>query len=759
MASYDRFPLQGGLDTATPYLSRQPGTLLACVNFVPETDGGYVMESGYERYDGQPAPSEVIVYNLNMSGATTAYAPGDTVVGSISGARAIVGRAFGEVLWVDVINGIEFVPGDGIGALTVDYITTEAIDSRSYDPAAGRTNILIVTVAVGPTTLTVGDVLLGLSSSSQVRIDILKYCRGNSWAYCTFLSGQPIVGENLRKADGTEYKNNAEYNVEPMLSNPDTPASVFFYLSETRRGKIQMVPGINPVRGIWDLEGKRYAFRDNNAGTACLMYSSSPTGWQTVSLGYTLTWNNRPTTIFDTDLISGDTVRGATSGATGVVGWVGYVAQDHSTGYVSLKTISGTFTAGENLLNQTNANKIVGKVAAPATANTLPPGGLYRFANHNFFGGEAAFAMYGVNGVSNGFTYSEGNGFSYIPTAANDDRPFDVCEYKDHLFYALPMATLQHSVVGSPLDWSGGLGALAVGVGSEISSLIPSPKSLIICTEKDIQSLQGDGYDTWVKQVITQHTGISKFTGLYQSQSFVLAQAGIVSLERTGNFGDFSDGVISDTIRNVVVPNYSRCTCAMARKSRGQYRLHFEGDLNVSLSTNQGNIIGFSTFDYGGLTVRQAVNPYGQIYFISDTGFVYHDSVGASNDGAERASTFRSSFASQGDPDTRKRYRRMDMNVRSASFVNARVGFTYDKGSSTPGSSIQSGLLTSGGGRWDISLWNNVYWDATESPTISSDIDGIAFDVSTMVYISSRIHPTFTCEDMSIEWSPRRKVR
>lgn len=758
MASYDRFPLQGSLDTATPYLTRQPGSLLACSNFVPETDGGYIMEAGYERYDGQPAPSDVIVYNLRLNGSASAFVAGTTVTGSPSGAVAIVGRAVDDQLWVDVINGIEFQPGDTVGARTVNYITTEDIDARSYDPTAPRTNIIIITVVTGPTSLAPGDELLGLTSGATVRVDKLKYCSGNSWAYCTYLTGQPLIGETLHKADGTDYKNNFAYDVEPMLSDPNTPASVYFYLSEMRRGKIKEVPGAGPVRGVWDLEGLRYAFRNNVANTAVVMYKSSPTGWVAVNLGFTLKWNSRPTTIFDTDLITGDVIKGATSNATATVGWVGYVAQDHSTGYVSLKTITGTFAAGENLVNQTNG-KTIGKVESPATANVLPVNGTYRFTNHNFYGGIDAFALYGVNGVSNGFTYNEQNGFCFIPTAADVDLPFDVCEYKDHLFYALPNASCQHSVVGSPLDWSGGLGALAFGVGAEISSLIPSPKSLIICTEKDIQSLQGDGYDTWVKQVITQHTGISKFTGLYQSQSFVLAQAGIVSLDRTGSFGDFSDSVISDTIRTLLVPNYARCTCAMARKSRGQYRLHFEGDLNISLSTNQGNLIGFSTFDYGGLTIRQAVNPYGDIYFISDTGFVYHDAVGASNDGAERISTFRTSFATQGDPDTRKRYRRMDMNVRATSFINARLNFTYNKGSSTPGESIQSGLITSGGGRWDLSLWNQVYWDATESPTISSDIDGIAFDISTMVFVSSRIHPQFTCEDLSIEWSPRRKVR
>lgn len=757
MAEYDRFPLQGGLDTATPYLSRTPGSLTASVNFSPETDGGYQLDAGYERFDGRPAPSEAIIYSLTMTTPVTGVLPGTQVTGSISGSVAIVGTTEGNELWVDVINGVNFTEGDVVAGYTVQFISTEAIDQRSYDPTAQRTNILLLD-PVTSNTLAIGDTLLGLSSSAIVRVDDIKFTNAEMWTYVTFLAGGPQDGETLLKGDTTTYELIKQYDVEPMLSSPDTPAGVFFYLSELRRSKIGQVPGINSVRGVWDLEGKVYAFRDID-GSAGGMYVSSATGWTLVQLGFTMGWNLRPSTIFDDDLSPGDVLVGVTSGATATVGWVGYLAQDHATGYVTFKTITGTFVAGEDLKNTSNADKIIGKVTAAPTANTLSPGGLYRFVNHNFTGGLNTFAMYGVNGIDKGMVYNETYGFSFIPTQADIDTPFDVVEYKDHLFYAFPRGSLQHSVLGSPMDWSGGLGALAVGVGSEISSLIPAPKALIICTEKDIQSLEGGSIDDWQKEVITQHTGISKFTGLYQSQSFVLAQAGIIAVDRTDQFGNFSDGTISDIIRGVLVPNFSRCTGAMARKSRGQYRLFFEGDLNVSLSTNQGNITGFSLFDYGGLTVRAAVNPYGRIFFISDTGYVYHDSAGASNDGAERSYVMRTSFANQGDPDTRKRYRRMDMSIRSESYVNARVNFTYNKGSGTPQSAIESGLIVSGGGRWDLSLWGQVYWDATESPTISSDIDGIGFDISTMIFIRSRIHPPFTAEDMSIEWSPRRKVR
>lgn len=765
MAQYDRFAFSGGLDTATPYLNRQPGTLLACVNFAPDTDGGYRMANGYERFDGQPAPSETIIYNLYL--ATPAnpatIKPGMEVHNGDDITNAWVGRVYGSNVWVDVMSGNNYAPGDhltdGTNSYLITAVTEEAIDFRSYDPLAKRSDIMIVEPVAGRS-LVPGMRMLGLTSGAEVTINKLLETVDGYWLYTTFDLGQPQPGEVMQATDTSQYIYMSGYNVEPMLSDPETPAGNFFFLSEHRRGLIKAVPGTGPVLGVWELEGKVYAIKTATGGTTSEMHVATPAGWQPVGLGNTLTWDNRPSTITDDHVGPGDILEGVTSGATLTVGWVGYTAQDHSAGYVSTNTITGTFTVGEDIKNNSQpGTPVIGKVAAAATVNVLPPTGNFRFINHNFFGGTDQFAMYAVCGNGPGWVYNEAQGFSFIPTGRDEENPFDLCEYKDHLFFAYPFGSLQHSVIGSPMDWSGGLGALVFGVGSEISSLIPAPKSLIICTIKDIQSLEGGGVDDWQKEVITQHNGIAQFTGLYQSQSFVLAQAGIVALDRTDAFGNFMDSTLSDRIRNTIVPLYPFCTGALARKDKGQYRLFYQGDTNICLSTNQGNIIGFSLFDYGGQTVRRSCNPYGRVFFTTDSGMVYHDDVGGSNDGEERTSVLRSSFANQGDPDTRKRYRRADMTLSSEAYVNFKVNFTFDKATGVPQSSIQTGLLVSGGGFWDLSNWNQVYWDATSSPTVSSDIDGIGFDISVMVFVQSRIHPSFIVEDVSLEWSPRRKVR
>lgn len=756
MANYDRFPLQGGLDTATPYIARQPGTLLTCRNFAPDTDGGYRLMNGYERFDGRPAPSEVVVTSLHMLEDVTGVLPGETVTGSLSGAKGVVGTTTGKELWVDVQPGDNFVNGDVVSGFTVSYITTEPVGFSSYDRNAQRAIVVVAPQNAGfmPS---VGSPIRGNLSGAVAEVIHVKETVDNWWIYTVSDEGALQVGETIQTTDGGTSTADRLIDVEPMLSTPDTPAGVWFYLSELRRNVIGMVPGSGPVTGVWQLSGQTYAFRDGNLKGE--MFKATPNGWVPLDLGFTITWDNRATTVKDNMLAAGDIIKGGTSGALATVGYVGYTSQDHSAGYISYKSVTGTFTVGEDILNTSQDDLVVGKIAADQTANVLPKGGVYRFVNHNFFGLGGEYTMFGVNGIGAAFAYNDIDGFASIITGTAVENPFDVIEHKDHLFLAYPKGSLQHSGTGSPFSWNGGLGAGEIIVGSEIRGLVSSPKSLVICTEKDVQALSGDDVESWVRDIITSHSGVALFSAKYQSQTFVLSRSGITAVERTDQFGNFNDSTLSETIRNSIRPNYEKCLGSLVRKDAGHYVVHYDGGNDIGMATNQSQVIGFFNCDHGGISVRSSVNPYGTVFFTSDTGFVYQDYAGYSNDGEERVAVLRTSFANQGDPDTRKRYRRIDMTFSSDTYVNALLNFAYDKGGDPAQFSLDSGLISARGGRWDLANWNEVFWDASEFPTIASDIDGLGFDISVMIYVSSRIQSPFVAEDVSLEWTPRRKVR
>lgn len=767
---YDRFPMQGGVDLTTPYLQRVGGTLLQGLNYEPDMDGGYRKMRGFERFDGRPAPSAAVVTVMEFSTALPTITLGATVTGATSGANAVIGLIESPyAVWTDVRTGT-FIDGEPVvisGPVAVNAVLAAAYPNTLDVTAVDNeyTNIYM-TVAAGsavPSGISEGDTLVGQTSGTVAIVRYIVAVPARPVFYLEVTSSvKPAVGEVLRKVGGAGLTVSSSSLVEDLANNPNTGAGLGLYFSEWRRSLIAQVPGSGPVRGVWDHGDYQLAFRDSADGSQGVMYRSSADGWELVSLGRTLDFKDRLTSVNDLDIIPGDVIKGNTSGATATVAYVGYTDQDHTDGYISITNISGTFQAGE-VLHSNTQDKDLATVSAAATLNILPPGGQYRFKNHNFSAKVSDYNVHGVNGVGRGFIFGV-NGFSFVRTqpAAELDKPFLVTIHYDHLFYAFPGGSVQHSVVGNPLDWSGALGALEVGLGAEVMDFIEAPKALIMATAHDIQSLTGAGADDWAKNIITSHVGVARNTGAYQTQSMILGPSGLVSIDRVDAYGDFSDALLSDKVRSEIRKKYPLATVGIADKTKSQYRIHFSDGTNLLFAFKYGEgggVLGIVPFEYGSKVVRTVANPMSRMFFTSDDGYVYEAEKGVNNDGESRPAYFRTSFSFQQEPDARKRYRRITISVRDTEFLQATVGFTYSKGKNTVPVSFLSAATYGQGGRWDLDQWNYVFWDGADVPEIHSDMDGVGTDVSVMVYSDSRIMPDHVIEDMSIEYTPRRKVR
>jgi hypothetical protein len=86
-ATQQFFPLRGGLDQETPAIAIPPGRAIAVLNH-EATSLGYQRTEGFERFDGQPSPSEATFFTLTFSEGEVAFAEGQTVTGNTSGATA-----------------------------------------------------------------------------------------------------------------------------------------------------------------------------------------------------------------------------------------------------------------------------------------------------------------------------------------------------------------------------------------------------------------------------------------------------------------------------------------------------------------------------------------------------------------------------------------------------------------------------------------------------------------------------------------------
>ena len=103
-------PLGGGLDLVTPAISKKPGTVIGAMNYEP-TPQGYRRIGGFERYDGQPKPSEQTYWILDFTIGIMEPLSGALITGVTSG-------AIGTLIAI-VLTGGSWVGGDAAGYFVI----------------------------------------------------------------------------------------------------------------------------------------------------------------------------------------------------------------------------------------------------------------------------------------------------------------------------------------------------------------------------------------------------------------------------------------------------------------------------------------------------------------------------------------------------------------------------------------------------------------------------------------------------------------
>ena len=124
-ADYVHF--KGGLDLVTPRMQKPLGAIDLSLNYVAETEGGYSLIDGYERYSGQPSPSAG-VYSYAPFTFTAAVAVGDAITGVDSGATGVVIVVGSDYIDITKISGtfqeeVVNVGGNPVGSITGDLVS------------------------------------------------------------------------------------------------------------------------------------------------------------------------------------------------------------------------------------------------------------------------------------------------------------------------------------------------------------------------------------------------------------------------------------------------------------------------------------------------------------------------------------------------------------------------------------------------------------------------------------------------------------
>ena len=335
-------------------------------------------------------------------------------------------------------------------SITGGYSRIQGYERFDGRPSPSDALYTLITVA-SSATLAVGNTITNLAATTS---GVVIAISGSTVVY-TKAVGVFAVSENLYV--GGVLKTSVTGSGGSIDADDATSAQYAYLAGEAYRSDIGLVPGSGPIRGVVYIHGADvYAWRNDAAGTAMAIYKSSTSGWTLVSLGYELQFNTGTGEIFE-----GNTIVGQTSGATAVVTRVavssGTWTAGTAAGYINFASVTGNFSAGENI-------RVGGVTKALAVAVqaaiTLNPNGRVDACLDDFGSG---IRIYGADGVNYGFEF-DGTVYTRIRTGMTTDTPNRVVVHKQHLFFSFGNS-VQFSSISDQYNWSPVTGAGEIAAG------------------------------------------------------------------------------------------------------------------------------------------------------------------------------------------------------------------------------------------------------------------------------------------------------
>ena len=652
----------GGLYTDIPSIKSRAGWLADSLNYERGTQGGYIDIEGYERLDGQPAPSAAVYYRIPCTYSGHPIAAGDTITGDTSGATAVVLAQIASGLIVTKVDGT--------------FTSSEDL-SISATVVATATNTPL------------------LNSG------------GSNMAHATYTG---LAADNYR-AD------------------------------------ITAVPGEGDVLGIWRLAGTWYAVRNATGGASAKIYKSSASGWTEVALGRRLAF-----TAGTSEISVGDTITGATSGATAVVTsiavtsgtWGGTAA-----GVIVFASQTGTFQAENITVGGTPSATIAGN----SSAITLAPGGRYQTVNYRF-PGTAATLTWGASGTNEAFSFS-GTVYQPIPTGMADDTPDHVIAHLDHLVLAFG-PSVQISGLGLPYSWTVNTGASEINAGADVTGFLVLPGSqdsgaLLIATRERVQVLYGTSSADFQKISYRNEVGAWPYTLQQVGTSVFLDDLGLIDFKAVQEYGNFKHSSMTEHLSKWLNPKTMYACGSMVVRAKNQYRLFFSNK-HALYCTFKGNKLAAAMPVY--LSHAPTCTWHGEdadgtvhLAFGAANGMVYELDKGTSFDGSAIAGFFKLHPLFEGAPRAVKSYHSFEMESAGTGYAEWELGYQLEYGNSAvkaqPDASesilgdFQTSLNWDSGATWDSQL----KWDTQGiAPSSRARISGSGKNIILLLRKNSAIY-------------------
>lgn len=656
---------------------------------------GYRRLGGWEVFDGQPKPSEGTYWLLNFDSGSVVLSEGDVIAGVVSGARGVV------------LDG-----------------GTPASGSWAGGDAAGQVALYNVT---------------GTFSDDE---------------------GLEVNSVNVATVDGAAFENSAP--------DDDQDNTLVRAAIEKRRAAISAVPGAGDVLGIFTYKGDTYAVRNNVGETAAVLHMATSAGWAAQNLGKILDFFSG-----GTDAIAeGDTITGATSGATAVVERVVLVTDDlwadgAAQGYLVLSGQSGTFQA-ENL--NVGGSPDQATIAGDSDDITLPAGGKYRVVVQNFYGMSNLSRAYGVNGVGYAFEW-DGSVWCPIRTGAISealDKPKFIFIHANHLFLGYDGGGMLFSGTGLPKSFITTDGAGEIGLGEDLTGAVSHTRTASVITGRNkLAYLTGTSKNDFQLQYVSEDSGAVADTLAVVGEPYFLDDLGVRSLSAADTFGDWSVGTVTRLVEPLIRNKRELGVSpvgALRVRGKSQYRLLYEDGTGLILYFGEKKPWAMP-IELGlipsCLHSGEGVDGSELLYVGSSGGFVYQIDAGTSANGGEVEAYIRFPFSHQGTPNQNKRYHAAMVDVIGAGqdttlFYSSDFGFGDPD---MPSGAESKFAVEGGGGFWEAASWDKFYWDARDQSQGRADLFGVGQNVSLVVMSDATYEVPHTLASITINYSPRRRLR
>lgn len=765
------YALGGGLDLVSPKITMKPGRLLTGINY-SAVKAGYRRDQGYERFDGQPKPSEATYWVLSFDQGQTEIEAAQTITGATSGATAIA-------LYDATVTDGAWAGSDAVGSVVLVELSGTFEDDENLEVSAATVAVANGTALIRAASDDESDLTYRIASIERRRA-LISAVPGSGAIRGLGMLGSDVyaIRDNAGGTAGVMHKaTSSGWVAQDLGLEIAFSAGGFKELAFTSGGTYTIAVS-DEIEGETGgatatvqqviLESGSWAGGDA-AGRLVLTGQTGNFEAETIKVGAN---TNVATIAEDSATVSideGDTITGETSGATADVTRVlvtsGSFAEENAAGYLYLTDQTGTF---QSEAIKTGDQTGLATIGGDSAALSLPAGGRYEIISHNFYGASNLRRMYGANGVGRGFEW-DGSVFVPLRTGLSDalDKPQHISVHNNHLFLSFAGGSVQHSATGDPVGWTVITGAGEIGIGEDVTGFMSLLGILVIVAKNKVCVLYGDDAENWNLKTISDDSGGLEWTAQNMGVAPIfLDDGGIRTLQATDAFGDFRMGTLSEAI-DPLFEKFRKAGAlpigSIRLRGKDQYRLFYDNAESIELYLgDRGAEYTVHRYDHAVRCSVVGEDSFGNeiAFFGADNGFVYQFDAGTNFDGEEIEAFFRLAHNHLGSPYIEKRFHAVELEV-DASPSNT-IGIVADFGYSDPDRPEVVGqefIVRGGGGYWNDALWNDFYWSAPSSGTAFAHIDGKGPNMSLVVSNIATYEEPFTVTGMTVFYSDRRAKR